>query len=111
MSSKKLLVGSFIAGAIVAFHIAVINGSLDYKLFHLRRKVNCLSRKVNKSLKCMSEENLKKYEKELIDGYERIKEKVDNLTIKEIKDKGNELIDSICQNIIDFKRKIIAYTK
>ena len=110
MSVKKLLVGSLIAG-VVAFHIAIINGSLDYKLFHLRRKVNCLNRKLNKALRCMNEENLKKYEQELKDGYEKIKEKVENLTIREIKEKGNELIDSIYQNIIDFKRKIITYTK
>lgn len=111
MSGKKLLVCSFVTGAIVAFHIALINGSLDYKLFHLRRKVNCLSRKVNRALKCMSEESLKKYEQELVDGYEKIKQKVDNLTIKDIKDKGNELIDNICESISDFKRKIITYTK
>ena len=47
MGIKKVIGCSILTGAIIAFHIAIINGSLDYKLFHLRRKVNCLNRKVN----------------------------------------------------------------
>lgn len=111
MSCKKIVLSSVLIGAIVAFHVAVINGSLDYKLFHLRRKINCLSRKVNRALKCVSEENLKKYEQEIVKGYENIKEKVDNLTIKDIKDKGNELIGNIYDSIMDLKQKILTYTK
>lgn len=111
MRCKKIVGSSILIGAIVAFHIAVINGSLDYQIFHLKRKVNCLGRKVNKALKCMSEENLKKYEQEIKKGYQNIKEKVDNLTIKDIKEKGNELINNICQSIIDLKDKILTYSK
>ena len=59
----------------------------------------------------MSEENLKKYEQELIKGYENIKEKVDNLTIKDIKDKGNDILNNIYDSISELKGKILTYSK
>jgi hypothetical protein len=106
---KKVIGCSILTSVIIAFHVAVINGSLDYKLCHLKRKVNCLNRKVNKVLNGMSQESLKKYEQEIKDAYENIKNKVDNITLKDIKDKGSEVIENIYEGIMNFKQKLISY--
>lgn len=111
MSCKKLVVGSLLVGTMLGLCMSVCTNSLDYKIRYLRRKVNCLNRKINRALKGMSEENLKKYKEELVNGYENIKTKIENLTIKDIKDAGNELFENILDSIKDLKEKLITYTK
>ena len=38
-----------------------------------------------------------------------IKDKVDNITLKDIKDKGSELIEGIYESIMKFKQKLLSY--
>ena len=109
MSCKKVAVWSLIIGAMVGACVSMMNNSLDYKIRYLKRKSNNLNRKVNRALDKMSEENLKKYKDELLNSYENIKNKIDSITIKDIKDKGNELIDNIIENIKELKEKLSAY--
>lgn len=111
MSYKKVAVCSLLIGAILALEWNMMTNSLDYKLHYLRRKANCLNRKINRVLKNMSEENLKKYKEELLNGYENIKKKIDNITIGDIKQKGNEVVCNIVDSIEDLKEKLIAYSK
>ena len=110
MGLKKVMGCSILTGVLIAFHVAVINGSLDYKLCNLKRKVNCLNRKVNKVLSGMNEESLKKYEQEIKDAYQNIKTKVDNITIRDIKDKSSELVEGIYDSIMKLKQKLVSYS-
>jgi len=98
-----------VAGAIIAIHYRVFSSEYDYRINYLKRKSNCLNRKINKALNSMNEENLKKYKEELVKGYENIKTKIDNLTIKDIKDKGNEIINNILDSIKELKEKTLTY--
>ena len=111
MNCKKVAICSLFVGGVIGAMIAMMNNSLDYKICYLRRKLNCLNRKLNRVLKNMSEENLKKYKDEILNGYENIKNKIDNLTIKDIKDKGNELIENMIDSIKDLKDKLMTYSK
>ena len=111
MGYKKVVTCSLLTAAVVALHISFIGNSLDYRLYYLKRKANCLNRKVNRALRNMSEDNLKKYKEELVKGYENIMDKIDNITIRDIKDKGNELVYNIVDAIDNLKEKIIAYSK
>lgn len=106
MGCKKVAIYSLIGGAIVGFHCAMFNNSLDNKIKTLKRQLNNLNRKLNNALNSMSEENLKKYKQELIDGYENIKKKVENITIEDIKDAGNNLVNNIMDSIRNLKQKI-----
>ena len=111
MSCKKMTICSLIIGVMVGAYISMKNNSLDHKINCLKRKLNCLNRKINRVLDNMSEENLKKYKDEILNGYENIKNKIDNLTIKDIKDKGNELIENMIDSIKDLKDKLMTYSK
>ena len=111
MGYKKVVVCSLLIGAILALEINMMTNSLDYKIRYLKRKANCLNRKINRVLSKMSEENLKKYKEELVSGYENIKNKIEDLTIKDIKQKGNEVVCNIIDSIEDLKDKLVAYSK
>ncbi len=111
MGYKKVVTWSLLTAAIVGLHISFIGNSLDYRVCYLKRKANCLNRKVNKALKYMSEENLKKYKDELVKGYENIMNKIDNITIRDIKNKGNELVSNILDAIDSLKEKVITYSR
>ena len=106
MGCKKVAVCSLIIGAMIGVGYSLMNNSLDYKINSLKRKLNCLNRKLNKALSNMSEENLKKYKQELLNSYENIKMKIENITIKDIKDAGNELIDNLVDSINSLKQKL-----
>lgn len=111
MNCKKVAICSLFVGGVIGAMIAMMNNSLDYKICYLRRKLNCLNRKLNRVLKNMSEENLKKYKDELVNGYENIKNKIESLTIKDIKDKGNEIVNNIIESIKDLKDELITYSR
>lgn len=109
MSCKKVVIWGVAIGAVVALHYKLIENSLDYRVCYLKRKLNCLNRKVNKVLNKMSDENLKKYKDEIVNGYENIKTKIENLTIKDIKDTGNDIVNSIFTKIKEFKQQLLTY--
>lgn len=111
MSCKKVVIGSLLLGAIIGMMVSYTNNSLDYRVSYLKRKLNCLSRKLTKVLDGMSEENLKKYKNDLINKFENIKNKIENLTIKDIKDKGSELVNNIVGSIMDLKQQLIDYSR
>ena len=111
MSCKKVIWSSLLVGAVAYIVVSYTNNSLDYRVSYLKRKLNCLNRKLNKTLSTMSEENLQKYKNDLVNGFENIKNKIENLTIKDIKDKGNELINSLVTSIMDLKRQLIDYSR
>ena len=109
MSCKKAIVWSVAITAIVALHCKMMGNSLDYRVSYLKRKLNCLNRKVNKVLNNMNEENLKKYKDEIVNGYENIKNKIDNLTIKDIKDVSSDIVTNIIDKIRNFKQQLLTY--
>lgn len=111
MSCKKMTICSLLLGAVIGFSVSNMNKSLDYKLSYLKRKLNCLNRKINKTLSSMSEENLKKYKDEIVNGYENIKKKIDSITIKDIKDAGSDLVDTLLDHIRALKDKLVTYTQ
>lgn len=110
MVCKKVMLHLLIIGAVVGVSYSYMNNSLDYKIRGLKRKLNCVNKKLNRALSSMSEENLRKYKQELLNGYENIKTKVENITIKDIKEAGSELIDNIVDSINNLKQKLITYS-
>ena len=110
MGCKKVAVCSLLVGAMIGVGYNVMNNSLDYKINWLKRKLNSLNRKLNQTLSNMSEENLKKYKQELLNSYENIKTKIENITVKDIKDAGSDLIDGIVEHINCLKQKLMTYS-
>ena len=111
MNYKKTICIGALSVAILALHLRLASNCMDYRMYNLRRKANCLNRKINRVLRKMDSEHLKKYKEELLEDYRKIKEKIDNLTIKDIKDAGNELFDNILDSIEQVKEKLITYSK
>ena len=109
MGYKKVIIWSASIAAIVALHYKWMENSIDYRVCYLKKKLNCLNRKVNKVLNGMSEENLKKYKDEIVKGYENIKNKIENITIKDIKDTSTNIISSISSKIKEFKQQLLTY--
>ena len=111
MGCKKVVVCSLLVGMLAGALACYMSSSTDYKIRMLKRRANCLNRKINRALNNMSEENVKKYKDELVKGYENIKQKIDNLTVKDIKEMGNDVIESIIEHINCLKEKLITYAK
>ena len=111
MSCKKVVIWSLLIGTMVGIGVSMVNNSWDYKISCLKRKLNCLNRKINRTLSKMSGENINKYKNEILTGFDNIKNKIENLTVKDIKDKGNELFDSLVESINELKQKVIGYSK
>ena len=56
--------------------------------------------------KGLNAEQMQKYKTEIETKYKEIQDKIENLTIKDIKDKTNDTLNSIKQNIANLSKKI-----
>lgn len=79
---------------------------VEQKLRCLKRKLKKLEKDITKALSNLKPEQMQKYKSELETKYKEIKDKVENLTIKDIKDSTQNAINSIKQNITNLSNKI-----
>ena len=108
MLSKKMLcfalgVG---VGAGVAYYATNNKNTVDQKLRCVKRKMRKLEKDISNTLKKLRPEEMQKYKTELETKYKEIKDKVDNLTIKDIKDSAQNAINTIKQNITTLSDKV-----
>lgn len=78
----------------------------DQKIKCLKRKLKKLERDMEKALDKVKPEQMQKYKNELETKYKEIMNKVDNLTIKDIKDKASDALNTIKENIKNLSNKI-----
>lgn len=79
----------------------------------VEQKMNCLKKKLKKLEKQMEDtidsftpEQMQKYKKDLETKLKEIKTKIDNLTIKDIKDSAQGAVNTIKQNITNLSHKV-----
>jgi gas vesicle protein len=84
--------------------------SVDQKVKCLKRKLNKIERDMKKALSNLKPEQLQKYKTELEAKYKELMNKIDNLTIKDIKGKAREALNSIKENIKNLSNKISSLT-
>ena len=104
---KKAVVCSLLVGMIAGFSLGVMYNSADYRIYNLKRKLKSIERKLNREVKNLG----KDYKEQLVSEYEMIKDKIDSITIKDIKDKGNEIITGISDSINNLKQKLCECNK
>ena len=78
----------------------------DQKIKCLKRKLKKLERDMENALDKVKPEQIQKYKNELESKYKEIMNKVDNLTIKDIKDKASNALNNIKENIKNLSNKI-----
>ena len=72
----------------------------------IERKLKKVERKMENALDGLSPEQMQKYKSELETKLKEIKSKIDNLTIKDIKDSAQGAINTIKQNITNLSHKV-----
>ena len=82
------------------------SNSVDQKINCLKRKLKKLERDIEKNLDKLKPEQVQKYKNELETKYKELMNKVDSLTIKDIKDKANNTLSTIKENIKNLSVKI-----
>lgn len=91
------------AGAYYVYNNA---SGVEQKLRCLKRKLRKLEKDLTKALNNLKPEQMQKYKSELEAKYKEIKDKVENLTIKDIKDSAQNAVNSIKQNITNLSNKV-----
>ena len=108
MSCGKVIGCGLIIGTIAfACYMSKDGGS---NIRCLKRKGKQLTRKMNEFIDNIDENSLNKYKQGVLTEYSKIKHRIDNLTIKDIKDAGSEIIESILDSVEDLKTKILTYS-
>lgn len=111
MLSKKML--CFALGIGIGVGITYLYGSsnsVDQKIKCLKRKLKKLERNMENALDNLKPEQMQKYKSELETKYKEIMNKVDSLTIKDIKDKASNALSTIKENIKNLSNKISSLT-
>lgn len=80
--------------------------SVDQKVRCLKRKLRKVENDLTKALKNLSPEQMQKHKSELETKLKEIKDKIENLTIKDIKDSAQNALNSIKQNIKNLSNKV-----
>ena len=80
--------------------------TVDQKLRCLKRKLKKVEREMANVLKGLKPEQMQKYKAEIETKFNEIKTKIENLTIKDIKDSAGNAISSIKENIKNLSNKI-----
>jgi len=106
MCCKKVVGCALILGTLAMGYL--IGKTSECNLSTLKRKGRQLTRKVEHFISNIDENGLTKYKQGLVMEYNKLKQKIDNLTIKDIKDYGSEMISNILDSIEDLKTKILA---
>jgi len=84
--------------------------SADQKVRCLKRKLKKLEKDMERALDKLKPEQMQKYKNELENKYKEIMNKIDNLTIKDMKDKAGEAIHVIKEHIKNLSNKISSLT-
>ena len=111
MLTKKML--CFVLGIGIGVGITYLYGnsaSVDQKIKCLKRKLNKLEKDMEKALDKLKPDQLQKYKNEFENKYKEIMTKVDNLTIKDIKNKTSNALSTIKENIKNLSSKISSIT-
>lgn len=80
--------------------------SVDQKVRCLKRKIKKVERELSSALDKLNTDQMQKYKNELETKLKEIKTKIDNLTIKDIKDSTGNVLMTIKQNITNLSHKI-----
>ena len=80
--------------------------SVDQKVKCLKRKIKKVERELSSALDKINTEQMQKYKTELETKLKEIKTKIDNLTIKDIKDSASNALNTIKQNINNLSHKV-----
>ena len=79
---------------------------VEQKIKCLKRKLKKIEKQIENSLDSLSPEQMQKYKSELEAKLKEIKNKIDNLTVKDIKDSAQGAINTIKQNITSLSHKV-----
>lgn len=83
--------------------------TVDQKVRCLKRKLKKLEREMANVLNGLKPEQMQKYKSEIETKFKEIKDKIENLTIKDIKDSAGNTLNSIKENIKNLSNKISSY--
>lgn len=107
MWCKKVVGCALIVGAtIMVYSLAKGNCSMS----NVKQKGKQLTKKMEDFFNNIDENSLKKYKDNLVKEYNKLKMKIDNLTVKDIKDAGNDMIENILDSLEDFKANLLSYS-
>ena len=112
MLKKKIL--CFALGVGLGIGITCLYGNsmgIDQKTKCLKRKLKKIEKDMGRALEKLKPEQLQKYKKELESSYKELMNKVDSLTIKDIKDKTSDALNSIKEHIKFLSNKISSLIK
>ena len=107
MLGKKMM--CFVLGAAIGVGVTYLYSSsmgADQKIKCLKRKLKKIERDMENALDKLKPEQMQKYKSELESKYREIMNKVDNLTIKDLKDKASNALSTIKENIRNLSNKI-----
>lgn len=79
---------------------------VDQKIKCLKRKLKKIEKDMENALDKLKPEQMQKYKNELETKYKELMNKVDNLTIKDIKDKASNALSTIKENMKNLSNKI-----
>ena len=107
MLSKKMFCFALGVGiGIGATYLYSNSSSADQKVRCLKRKLKKIERDMENALSKLTPEQMQKYKNELETKYKEIMNKIDNLTIKDIKNKASNALGTIKENIKNLSHKI-----
>ena len=107
MMLKKVMCFALGVGIGVGISYAYNNQyGVEQKIKCVKRKLKKVERQIENTLDSLSPEQMQKYKSELETKLKEIKSKIDNLTIKDIKDSAEGAINTIKQNITNLSHKV-----
>ena len=109
MGKKMLCFALGIGVGVGATYLYSMNkNSVDQKVKCLKRKVKRIERQLTNTANKLKPEQMQKYKAEIETKLKEIKDKIENLTIKDIKDKTGNAYNSIKQNIMNLSSKMTS---
>lgn len=108
MFSKKMMCFALGLGVGVVSTYAYTNNknTVDQKIRCLKRKLKKAEKEMTNLLQSLKPEQMQKYKSELEAKFKEIKDKIENLTVKDIKDSAGNALNSIKENIKNLSNKI-----
>ena len=105
MECKKIVGCTLVIGSIWALYNISQN---NFMVSCIKRKGKQLTKKMEDFFNNLDENGLKKYKEKLVDDFNNLKQKIDNLTIKDIKNAGSEMIEGILDSIESLKMNVLT---
>ena len=107
LSKKTMCFALGIGLGIGASYIYSMNkNDVDKKVKCLKRKVKKVEKELEAALKKLKPEEMQKYKTELETKLKEIKDNIEKLTVKDIKDSAGNAFNSIKQNIANLSYKV-----